>query len=66
MPEMDTTITLTPEIWAKKTARVMKKIMNEAKEADAYEVSRVTLQFLVIQGLIFSELFSEEEEVANA
>lgn len=66
MPEMDRTITLTPEIWAKKTAKAMKKIMNEAKELDANEVSRVTLQFLVIQGLIFSELFDEEEDVANA
>ncbi len=67
MPEMEKTITLTPEIWAKKAAKAMNKIMGEAKELDANAVSLITLHFLVYQGLIFNELFNEEEEdVANA
>ena len=67
MPEMEKTITLTPEIWAKKTAKAMEKIMDEAKELDAHKVNLLTLHFLAIQGVIFNELFNEEEEeVANA
>lgn len=66
MPEMDITITLTPEIWAKKTAKAMKKIVDEAKGLDANAVNLITLHFLVFQGMIFDELFREEEEVANA
>lgn len=59
-------ITLTPELYVKKTSKAMQKFMKEmnAKETGVEGVAMLMIMFLEIQGAIYKELF--EEEVISA